>query len=45
MIEFVFRLFFAMLGGHIGGKCGRFITVFIGSLIGASIAEFLIVML
>lgn len=45
MIEFVFRLFFAILGAYIGGKRGGFITMFICSLIGASIAEFLIVML
>lgn len=45
MIAFLLRLPSAILGGMIGDRLFGNIGIFFGSLIGASIAEFLIIML
>ena len=42
MNDFLFRMPFAILGAYIGSKRGGFLSMFICSLIGASIGEFLL---
>ncbi len=41
MNDFLFRLPFAIFGAYIGSKRGDYLTMFVCSLIGASIGEFL----